>query len=98
MKELNLNSLVEVPASDSLLAYLRYEHEEYWRNYAKEYEGHATVAAFVEKRIEEYTDPRVKNGYITLPLWDVMNKFGASMSPSFEPFFTTILIDEKDLK
>ncbi|WDR22134.1 hypothetical protein PJM41_0049 [Salmonella phage vB_SenS_UTK0009] len=98
MKELNLNSLVEIPATSSVLEYLRYEHNEYWQNYAEQFAESLTVASFVEKRIAEYSDPVVKNGRIRLPLWDVMNKFGASMSPGFSPLFVTILIDEKDLK
>ena len=97
MKELNLNSLVQIPATDAVLEYLRKDHVKFWTDYS--YEHNSDLATdFANKRIAEYTDPRVKNGVITLPLWDVMEKFGKDLCPGCIPLFVTILIDEKDLK
>lgn len=97
MKELNLNSLVQIPATDAVLEYLRKDHTKFWTDYS--YEHNSDLAtSFANKRIAEYTDPRVKNGMITLPLWDVMEKFGKDLCPGCVPLFVNILIDEKDLK
>ncbi|QIO01949.1 hypothetical protein falkor_134 [Salmonella phage falkor] len=97
MKELNLNSLVQIPATDAVLEYLRNDHTKFWTDYS--YEHNSDLATdFANKRIAEYTDPRVKNDMITLPLWDVMEKFGKDLCPGCVPLFVTILVDEKDLK
>ncbi|UGO55741.1 hypothetical protein JLBYU43_51 [Escherichia phage JLBYU43] len=98
MKRLNINSLVQIPATDAVLEYLRKDHVKFWTNYTEQYEETSSAITFADKRIAEYKDPKVKNGMITMPLWSVMEKFGASMFPGCEPFFTNILIDEKDLK
>ncbi|QIO01781.1 hypothetical protein HWD28_gp137 [Salmonella phage atrejo] len=98
MKELNINSLVQIPATDAVLGFLKQEHIKFWTNYAEQYEETSSAITFADKRIAEYIDPRVKNGMITLPLWDVMEKFGKDLCPGCIPLFVTILIDEKDLK
>lgn len=97
MKELNLNSQVLIPATSSVLEFLRKEHTKFWTDYS--YEHNSDLAAIhANRRIAEYTDPIVVDGHIKMPLWDVMSKFGASMCPGINPLFVTILIDEKDLK
>ncbi|MFP9048441.1 hypothetical protein, partial [Enterococcus faecalis] len=56
------------------------------------------IVAFAKKRIEEYKDPAIKDGMITVQLWVAMNTFGPAMSLGNTPLFTNILISEKDLK
>lgn len=98
MKELNLNSLVQIPATKDVLDFLRDEHINYWRSYGEQYCEGETGCAFVQRRIAEYCDPTVIDGLISMPLWSLMNKFGDSMGCGLEPYFVTILIDHKDLK
>ncbi|AXC43157.1 hypothetical protein [Salmonella phage S124] len=97
MKEINLNSYARIPATEPVLEYLRREHTEFWRAYTYEHNSDAAIA-FADKRIAEYTDPVITDGFIKMPLWDLMQKFGDTMIMGQVPYFTEIYFDEKDIK
>lgn len=98
MKRLNINSTVQIPATKDALTFLRSENTQFWHDYIQENKNNPDVVAFAKKRIEEYKDPEIKDGMITMQLWVAMNTFGPTMSLGVTPLFTNILINEKDLK
>lgn len=97
MKEINLNSYARILATEPVLEFLRKEHAEFWQAYSLEH-GSEAAEVFARKRINEYVDPVVTDGFIKMPLWDLMQKFGDTMIMGQVPYFTEIYFDEKDLK
>ncbi|QXV85187.1 hypothetical protein bas27_0148 [Escherichia phage TrudiGerster] len=97
MKEINLNSYARILATEPVLEFLRKEHTEFWQEYSFEH-GSEAAAAFARKRIDEYVDPVITDGFIKMPLWDLMQKFGDTMVMGRVPYFTEIYFDEKDIK
>lgn len=98
MKRLNINSTVQIPATKDVLIFLRSENAQFWHDYIQENKNNPDVVAFAKKRIEEYKDPEIKDGMITMQLWIAMQTFGPTMRLGNTPLFTNILINEKDLK
>ncbi|QJD49345.1 hypothetical protein vBSenE22_042 [Salmonella phage vB_Sen-E22] len=98
MKRLNINSTVQIPATKDVLTFLRSENTQFWQDHVVKNGSTPDVVASAKKRIEEYKDPEIKDGMITMQLWVAMNTFGPTMSLGVTPLFTNILINEKDLK
>lgn len=104
MKEINLNSYARIPATEPVLEFLRKEHTEFWQAFIQEHKNDLddlralNALNFARKRIDEYVDPVITDGFIKMPLWDLMQKFGDTMVVGRVPYFTEIYFDEKDIK
>ena len=98
VKKLNINSTVQIPATKDILTFLRSENAQFWHDHVIKNGSTPDVVAFAKKRIEEYKDPEIKDGMITMQLWVAMQTFGPAMCLGNTPLFTNILINEKDLK
>lgn len=98
MKKLNINSTVQIPATKDILTFLRSENAQFWHDYIQENKNNPEAVLLAKKRIEEYKDPEIKDGMITMQLWVAMQTFGPTMCLGNTPLFTNILVNEKDLK
>ena len=98
MKKLNINSTVQITVTKDILTFLRSENTQFWHDHVIKNGSTPDVVAFVKKRIEEYKDPEIKDGMITMQLWVAMKTFGPTMCLGNTTLFTNILINEKDLK
>ena len=87
MKSFNINSTVKVRLTKYGKELHRKDWEDLWSS---------------ANRLDEkpYEPPNTDaDGYVRFQMWDLMGKFGSHCGLCKEqPFYTVILIDEKDLK
>ena len=84
MKELNINSYVNVKINNYGISILEQKHNEFQKQFP-------IIGDFKMPEPDE-------NGYIKFQLWELMNIFGPYLIAGFEvPFEMNIGIDENDL-